>query len=1167
MKYVLYGLVGLLLFAAAAVLVGPSLIDWNAYKAEISDQFEKATGRALVIEGDISLKVVPTPTFSASNVRLANLPGGSAKDMAMVEALLVRVALMPLFQQDFQVQTVELVKPLILLEVLEDGRRNWDFRTVESGATGEAQGRIGDLPVNVRLDNFEIQDATLIYKDAQGGIEESVENIDVDLFAETLRGPFQVKGDALYRSVAGEIELSVGRLSNAGATALRLGFRLPDAEAEASFSGTVSQHPGTLAFRGDLKAKGSDLARAFAELAGQQAANQASQLAVPFTLGGKVSGDDAEVALQQLAITLGTNSASGEASLSLGETSEGRLTISIPRLDLDALAAGGEESAADGGAVDVAAATNALVLPEDFVGKIDVGVEALVYREQVVRQVTLGARIEDGRLAVEQAAALLPGGAAVSLSGELDPGAKQPHFTGRVEAATSNLRSQLAWLGVDVEALPADRLRRMNLKSNFGVSAKQIDLTDLDLTLDLSQIKGGLVVALRRRPAFGIGLAFDKLDLDAYLPVGAGVETAEDTAGEGDAGKSPLSRYDANFNLQIGELLSKGLTFRDVGLAGTLQQSQLTLQDASVGDLAGTRIEASGTLAGFDAEPAADLKVKLGIGDPGRLAKLAGLESDFVGRLGPSEVSGTLKGGTESLDLDLAVNSLGGKLDLAGKLQPLEGPEFDLEVAAKHGNLADLLNRITGSDAAKPLGPLDLRGQLTGTSTAFKISGLEGVLGPGDLRGELAVDLAGARPKFDADLTTGRLPLAALLAAPAALNEGGGNAGGGGGRWSREPIKLDALRGLDAGLKLKADALVFEDLQIEGADVEAELADGTLNLKRLTGDFLGGNLKVFGNAKLADQIEIDAGISAERIDLRPLLQKKLDFDRAAGPVTLNADLVSRGSSQHDLISSLDGQGTIEGTVTLRARPEEQASALLLDLLGQKVQQVKGIADASTLVFSAFSNAPAALSGSFVLEDGVATTRDFQLDGEGAVARLSGQADLAAWATDFTADVFQDSAPDQAFVTLDVKGALDRPGVRVRGAALRPQREEPVEPPTPGVDGPDAAEPLPAEVPESAAPEAEPQSEAAAEPKVQPLEPEIQAEPEAEAEAEATPTPEPAWSQPGLEEPGEFPTEPEVGAASEPEAATVPEPRAKPAKPEPEDFINQILESLKNLPSQ
>ena len=289
MKYVLYGLVGLLLFAAAAVLVGPSLIDWNAYKTEIAQQFEKATGRALVIEGDISLKVVPTPTFSASNVRLANLPGGSAKDMARIQALLVRVALMPLFRQDLQVQTVDLVKPVILLEVLEDGQRNWDFRTGEGAATDAAQpdGRIGDLPVNVRLDNFEIQDAILIYKDARSGIEEKVENIDVDLFAETLRGPFQVKGDALYRGVAGEIELSVGRLSNAGATALRLGFKLPKAEAAATFSGTVSQHPGTLAFRGDLKAGGSDLARALAELAGQQAADQASQLAVPFTLGGK----------------------------------------------------------------------------------------------------------------------------------------------------------------------------------------------------------------------------------------------------------------------------------------------------------------------------------------------------------------------------------------------------------------------------------------------------------------------------------------------------------------------------------------------------------------------------------------------------------------------------------------------------------------------------------------------------------------------------------------------------------------------------------------------------------------------------------------------------------------------------------------------------------------
>ena len=896
-----------------------------------------------------------------------------------------------------------------------------------------------------------------------------------------------------------------------------------------------------------------------------------------------------------MAITLGSNSASGEASLSLGEPTEGRLAISIPRLDLDALKAQGEaeESEPAEGGNAVAAAAEALVLPKDLVGKIDIGVEALVYREQVVRQVTLAARIEDGRLTVEQAAALLPGGAAVSLSGELDPEAKQPRFAGRIEAATSNLRSQLSWLGVDVEALPADRFRRMNLKSGLGVSAKQIDLTDLDLTLDLSQINGGVVVALRERPAFGIGLAVDKFDLDAYLPIGAGLPTGEASAGEeaSDGAESPLSRYDANFNLQIGELVSQELTFRDVGLTGTLQQSKLTFQEASVGDFAGSRIEASGTLSGLEAEPAADLEVKLGIGDPSRLAKLAGLEPEVLGRLGPSEVSGTLKGGPKDLDLDLALNSLGGQLDLAGKLRPLDGPEFDLEAKAVHGNLAVLVSRLTGSEEAKLVGPLDLKGRLTGSATAFEVSGLEGALGPGDLEGELAVDLAGERPKITADLATGRLPLAALLAAPAAAAGRGGKVNGNG-RWSREAIRLDALRRLDAGIKLKAEALVFEDLQIEGADVEAELADGALNLKRLSGDFLGGSLEVIGNAKFADQIEIDAGISAERIDVRPLLQKKLDFDRAAGPVTLNADLVSRGSSQHDLVSGLDGQGTIEGKVTLRTRPEERAGALLFGLLGQKVPQVKGLSDASSLVFNAFSGAPAALSGSFVLEDGVATTRDIQLDGKGAVARLSGQADLAAWATEFTTDVFQDSAPDQAFVTLDVKGALDNPNVRVRGAAFRPQREEPAEPPAPAVELPVPAspEPLPAEAPESATPEAPTESEAAVEPKWQPLEPEGGSEPEAEAEAAPEPAPEPAgaqepaWAEPSLEEPAEAPPEPEVGAAPaaepeapepeatepeapETEAATVPAPPVKPAKPEPEDFINQILESLKNLPSQ
>jgi len=469
------------------------------------------------------------------------------------------------------------------------------------------------------------------------------------------------------------------------------------------------------------------------------------------------------------------------------------------------------------------------------------------------------------------------------------------------------------------------------------------------------------------------------------------------------------------------------------------------------------------------------------------------------------------------------LNSLGGSFTTKGQVQPFEGPgSFDLALGAEHRNLAFLLSRLADTGLAdRNLGLVDLEAQLVGTGSAFRLADLKGQLGESRLEGEVAVDLAGERPKVTAELTADSLPLAALLG-PGAGGAAAPSSGGSNGRWSRTPIDAASLLGFDAALKLETAALLLKDLQIEQASLEAELQDGVLNLNNLAGGFLGGQLTVIGKADLRDEIELSAGISAVDADLNPLLRQKFDFDRAAGPVTMNADLVSRGRSEHDLVAGLDGQGTIEGRVTVVAKPQEQAGAVLLGVLGQELRQIRGVADASTLLLGAFVGNPAALSGSFVLENGVATTRDTQLTGQGAVARMAGQADLVEWTLDSETEVFREAQPEEAYLSVGLTGALDQPNVRVGGQAFRPPREpepEP-EPALPNLEAPSVEIPAPAG------------ADADEEP---PPEPEAAAQPE--------------WTPPAE---GEVPP---------------PAPQAKPAPVKPEDFIKEILEGLRTPPAE
>ena len=109
-------------------------------------------------------------------------------------------------------------------------------------------------------------------------------------------------------------------------------------------------------------------------------------------------------------------------------------------------------------------------------------------------------------------------------------------------------------------------------------------------------------------------------------------------------------------------------------------------------------------------------------------------------------------------------------------------------------------------------------------------------------------------------------------------------------------------------------------------------------------------------------------------------------DRFSGPVSLESRLATRGASEAALVAALSGEGRVTGTVTVAAKMEEQAGALLLGVLGQKVREVRGLADSTTMLFAAFTGAPAQLDGSFRMEEGVARSEDLTLRGRDAVAR-------------------------------------------------------------------------------------------------------------------------------------------------------------------------------------
>ena len=168
-------LAGLILVLLIGLSIFVYTFDANHYKPQISEQVEKATGRKLNIEGDVKLSLFPWIGLSINQVTLANAQGFEAAPFAKLQALDVKVEVMPLLSKQLRVDKVRLQGLYLSLQQAKDGRNNWDDLSQVATPTSKTPSeptekeKVEPSPTKslaaLMVNGVEIQDATLIWKD------------------------------------------------------------------------------------------------------------------------------------------------------------------------------------------------------------------------------------------------------------------------------------------------------------------------------------------------------------------------------------------------------------------------------------------------------------------------------------------------------------------------------------------------------------------------------------------------------------------------------------------------------------------------------------------------------------------------------------------------------------------------------------------------------------------------------------------------------------------------------------------------------------------------------------------------------------------------------------------------------------------------------------------
>ncbi len=310
---------------------------------------------------------------------------------------------------------------------------------------------------------------------------------------------------------------------------------------------------------------------------------------------------------------------------------------------------------------------------------------------------------------------------------------------------------------------------------------------------------------------------------------------------------------------------------------------------------------------------------------------------------------------------------------------PLEGSgTLDLDVPSVRALSAWAGSPIDGEEG---FGPLKIQGQAAaqGDRLSFNDATLSFDEMSGD--GNLTVDLDRPRPFMSGAVTLDQIDTRPYEPAPA---EGGGSGGSGGGGsapanqdWSDEPIDFSGLKAVDMDFQITVDRFITSSLQMGRSALAMTLDNGlfTADLKELALYEGSGQIFLQLDARQPNNAIVQNRMRFNVIQALPLLKDMIGAGLLQGVGNMELDLTTRGRSQRDFVSALNGTGNLlfnDGALfginlaQLVRRPADTIAQLTLNM------------SRSGLENSAEKTDFAEMGATFAIRNGLFQTDDFRL---------------------------------------------------------------------------------------------------------------------------------------------------------------------------------------------
>ena len=922
-------LIGLSLFVLAigGAFFYINSIDWNEHKSRIASEISELTGKKVEFSGAFSLSIFPSPNLVINDVKIYSADPKVQKPLLEVKKLVAKLDLVPFLKGEFKFTRMSLSEPVLRLEFFNDGTFNW------SSNLSENQRRALE-DVQVTLDSVTVENAQVDYADFKRDIHWVFTNLNAEIVAPTLFGPYRIDGSYVKNNQPEGFSLELGRFSEDFGMTVNVVFNNSTLNTIFRFDG--SWLPNNESLTGNFIFESQNLADYInSNLKNFQLDKKYDS---PLALSTAVNFSKQKYELSDLVVKYGATTAAGniivpkldganEIDWSKKEQTERpkiEMAFNLTELDLNFV----QNLILDMKQRYFAEDKYGLSLPWDVIGDIR-AVKAL-YRDDYLKDFVLSFDVLPGQINFNSLNTILPGDTVLNSKGVLSAGKENDvTYNFQVSAASENLSATLGWLDMLPEAPVNSVYKKLQLQSEFSGNFRQFKFSPFSMTLDTTQVNGswGGNFARDDKPLnLFVALNTDSLNLGNYvspLPKEIAESRFVNRLKYVLQKISPLGKYNVRFQNEVGLLVWNGIPAEGIVMGGNLTTDTLEFVNLNIDKL-------------FNAKFAMKAKFsEIGSAEP----KVESLEYEIQTKDAPS-LFDTLEFYVPGFDADVMKNfaskgKLYGKFD-AFSLETQNVLEdmnlsfnglvswsekekvFSGKLNLKNPDFVNMLNDfgVAYKPNAYSLGAFALDGTFFGNLDKFSLSDFTSSIGQNVFSGKLDYSQNQKRPNISADLKINQLELDRYLLGkkqekdttsivflknnmnkPDFLGKP---------ELSNEKIDYKFFNQFDLQAKLDIDKLIYKTWKLDGVRSSIDFNLGNLVFKDIAASWVGADVRGQLELEASTTPKMSMDMYFQSLPLSELgwLGKKYGIE--SGVANLHCVLDSLVESEMSLFNSLNG---------------------------------------------------------------------------------------------------------------------------------------------------------------------------------------------------------------------------------------------------------------------